>query len=46
MLCLESSVKGGFILRTQQAKGLQISIEDKIGGGSASCKVWVFCGLF
>lgn len=47
MLCLESSVKGGFILRTQQAKGLQISIEDKTGGGgSASCKVWVFCGLF
>lgn len=33
MLCLERSVKGGFILRTQQAKGLQISIEDKTGGG-------------
>lgn len=36
MLCLESSVKGGFIL-TQQAKGLQISIEDKTGGGGGKC---------
>lgn len=32
MLCLENSVKGGLILRTQQAEDLQISAEDKAGG--------------
>lgn len=31
MLCLENTVKGGLILRTQQAEGLQISTEDKSG---------------
>lgn len=32
MLCLENSVKGGLILRTQQAESLQISTDDKTGG--------------
>lgn len=32
MLYLENTVKGGLILRTQQAEGLQISTEDKTGG--------------
>lgn len=31
MLYLESTVKGGLILGTQQAEGLQISTEDKTG---------------
>lgn len=32
MLCLENSVTGGLILRTQQAEGLQISTDDKTEG--------------
>lgn len=31
MLYLENTVKGGLILRAQQAEGLQISTEDKTG---------------
>lgn len=32
MLYLENTVKGGLILRAQQAEGLQISTEDNTGG--------------
>lgn len=31
MVYLENTVKGGLILGTQQAEGLQISTEDKTG---------------
>lgn len=44
MLYLENTVKGGLILRTQQAEGLQISTEDKTG--AKKCFLWSVRGLF
>lgn len=37
MLCLENSVTGGLILRTQQAEGLQISTDEGKGGLPVRC---------